>query len=107
MGVQVLAGSDFHRNLSALCPAEASLRQDVFGSEDFGANFTRPLAVRPVPGRAIFFWQEVVGGSDPLLDVFHAGCPVRRGEKLSLQKFKNFAKDTLGCEVSRWCKKFF
>eukprot|EP00929_Paragymnodinium_shiwhaense_P077496 TRINITY_DN39905_c0_g1_i3.p1 TRINITY_DN39905_c0_g1~~TRINITY_DN39905_c0_g1_i3.p1 ORF type:complete len:226 (-),score=35.35 TRINITY_DN39905_c0_g1_i3:114-791(-) len=100
--VQVRDGSDLHTSLTELCPAEGRKR-GVKRADDFVA----PLAVRPVPGRSIFFWQEVVGGGDPLLDVFHAGCPVREGEKLALQKFKNFAPGTPGCKASVLCDKYF
>ncbi|CAK0849320.1 unnamed protein product [Prorocentrum cordatum] len=111
--VQVEEGTPLHRELSALCPAEASRAGPAPAAAAApGGGEVRPLAVRPVAGRAIFFWHEAVEGSDPLLDVFHGGslpgaCPVRRGEKLSLQKFKNFAAGTIGCEASRWCRNYF
>jgi len=104
--VQVEKDSMFHKELSAMCPAEAK-GQDKANQKRNGANNARPLSVRPVPGRAIFFWQEVVGGSEPLIDVFHGGCPVVKGKKMSLQKFKNFAKGSTGCDASKWCTKFF
>lgn len=59
------------------------------------------FAVRPIPGRAVFFWHEDPDGN-PLPEQFHAGCPVLAGEKISLQKFKNFAPDHAKC--SWYCK---
>lgn len=61
------------------------------------------FAVRPLPGRAVFFWHEDPQGL-ALPQQFHAGCPVLRGEKVSLQKFKNFAPDHPRCKHSWYCR---
>merc|ERR1712083_1014643 len=67
-------------------------------------NKTAPLIVKPVPGRAIFFWHETRRKGNAIFDNFHMGCPVKRGEKLALQKFKHFASSESGCQKSKWCR---
>lgn len=59
------------------------------------------FAVRPLPGRAVLFWHED-GHGKALPEQFHAGCPVLRGEKIALQKFKNYEPDHPKC--SWYCK---
>merc|ERR1712129_442544 len=61
------------------------------GADLAEAAATQALAVRPEPGRAAVFWHEQVDNATSLADVFHAGCPVRKGSKLALQKFKSFS----------------
>ena len=62
----------FHspKELSALCPAEAA---------GPAHNRSRPLAVRPVPGRAVVFWHEA-----PLGDRSPVGFCVSSGKWLLL-----------------------
>jgi len=62
------------------------------------------VAIKPAPGRAVFFWSETAKRGEALLDVLHAGCPVKRGAKLAMQKFKHFANDHPKCQDSRWCR---
>lgn len=71
--------------------------------DEVNRNSLAFFAVRPLPGRAAIFWHEDTDGQ-PLPEQFHAGCPVLRGEKLSLQKFKNFAPDHALCKRSWYCR---
>merc|ERR1719384_424480 len=67
-------------------------------------NRTAPLIVKPVPGRAIFFWHETRVKGNAIFDNFHMGCPVRKGVKLALQKFKHYATEHEGCQKAKWCR---
>lgn len=67
------------------------------------------LAVAPIPGRAIFFWsegpswQQGAASGEILPDMWHGGCPVLRGRKEFMQKFKSFDLRSPECNRHRWC----
>lgn len=88
---------ELHAMMATACPAEGTHRPSA-------GNKTAPLIVKPVPGRAIFFWHETRRKGNALFDSFHMGCAVKRGVKLALQKFKHFAAQESGCQKSKWCR---
>lgn len=87
--------SELYHDMVKACPSA--------GHHPGSDNSTAPLIVKPVPGRAIFFWHETRRSGNAIFDNFHMGCPVKKGAKMALQKFKHFAKDHEGCKKSKWC----
>eukprot|EP00747_Dinoflagellata_sp_TGD_P105951 gnl/TRDRNA2_/TRDRNA2_169709_c2_seq1.p1 gnl/TRDRNA2_/TRDRNA2_169709_c2~~gnl/TRDRNA2_/TRDRNA2_169709_c2_seq1.p1 ORF type:complete len:142 (-),score=28.19 gnl/TRDRNA2_/TRDRNA2_169709_c2_seq1:105-482(-) len=98
--ISVEQGSKLQSHFGGLCERASTAVPE-------GVDAVRPLAVKPVPGRAIVFWHESVEKNEVLLDVFHAGCPVKQGKKLALQKFKNFYPGHPECQKSKWCRVYF
>lgn len=94
--------------LAELC-LNASSQAFFVGADDA----TPPtLSIAPMPGRAVFHWSEGTPGrkgerpgGKALADVFHSGCPVQRGRKMILQKFKHFDPTNPECQRLRWCDK--
>merc|ERR1719265_2015948 len=89
--------SELYEQMAKACP-KSGLHAPSAG------NQTAPLIVKPVPGRAIFFWHETRAKVDVIFDNFHMGCPVKKGVKLALQKFKHYASGNAGCQKARWCR---
>ena len=89
--------SELYEQMAKACP-KSGLHAPNAG------NQTAPLIVKPVPGRAIFFWHETRAKGDAIFDNFYMGCPIKKGVKLALQKFKHYASGNAGCQKARWCR---
>ena len=70
---------------------------DRQGNEDSSAGagaINGGLRIKPRRGMAVFFTSSLRDGSPDMLS-WHAGCPVEKGEKYTLQKFKEFPKGVI------------
>lgn len=101
------SGDAVHSEVMELCAA-ASSQNEFFGVDKEGPL----LAIAPVPGRAVFWWhegrlfnssKEAPQDGQLIPEMWHVGCPVRSGEKLALQKFKNFGPEDDTCQRLQWC----
>lgn len=105
--LQSISGDKLHSEAMRLC-AKAATQTAFDGDNGYGPL----LAVAPVQGRALFWWHEgpmaynlTESGpeGDILGNMWHIGCPVQQGKKLSLQKFKNYGPDSDACKRLKWC----
>lgn len=100
--LHVSTGHPLHEELMELCHNASTLKAFT-GQKGQGPV----LAIAPRPGRAVFWWHEGSTSKDvppsDMTNMWHVGCPVRKGKKLSLQKFKNFGPDDPHCKQFHWC----
>jgi hypothetical protein len=84
-----------------VCPAG-----NAFGpaGDDNVPENERSLAVQPRAGRAVVWWHKTADGKDILHDTLHGGCDPYGGEKLALQKFKQYPRTHKMCKKSQWCR---